>query len=277
MQPAWGDAALAASTDRAAGQVNAEVASGFSVLADAAVLTPFAGLSLAPTGTKSYRIGGRFRIADALNLSLTGEHCRRPNRATSEIPEQRRQQELPRLRPLRVAPERLALRIPIQVGVTAEVSYDGRGYAMPPEAAGMAGTLYLYRDTVHIVAGRYQAQHPRYVEKGTVSRQPEHRAAHLAAVSGKRGRRYLQREHLLETGEAALQFMTVLVHRAPRTWFREVEVLHQLLQQHGAKTLDRAFQAAVGAQTYTTEYVVRCLNGERMPVEVGSSGGGREQ
>ena len=89
----------------------------------------------------------------------------------------------------------------------------------------------LYRDTVHIVAGRYQAQHPRYVEKGTVSRQPEHRAAHLAAVSGKRGRRYLQREHLLETGEAALQFMTVLVHRAPRTWFREVEVLHQLLQR----------------------------------------------
>ena len=203
-------------------------------------------------------------------------NCQRPNRATSEIPEQRRQQELPRLRPLRVAPERLALRIPIQVGVTAEVSYDGRGYAMPPEAAGMAGTLYLYRDTVHISAGRYQAQHPRYVEKGTVSRQPEHRAAHLAAVSGKRGRRYLQREHLLETGEAALQFITVLVHRAPRTWFREVEVLHQLLQQHGAKTLDRAFQAAVGAQTYTAEYVVRCLNGERVPVDVGPCGGGKD-
>ena len=70
--------------------------------------------------------------------------------------------------------------------------------------------------------------------------------------------------------------MTALVHRAPRRWFREVESLHQLLQQRGAKTLERAFQAAVGAQTYTTEYVVRCLNGERMPVEVGS-GGGREQ
>ena len=226
---------------------------------------------------KQRRFHDRADLQAQLQQWLQEVNCQRPNRATSEIPEQRRQQELPRLRPLRVAPERLALRIPIQVGVTAEVSYDGRGYAMPPEAAGMAGTLYLYRDTVHIVAGRYQAQHPRYVEKGTVSRQPEHRAAHLAAVSGKRGRRYLQREHLLETGEAALQFMTVLVHRAPRTWFREVEVLHQLLQQHGAKTLDRAFQAAVGAQTYTTEYVVRCLNGERMSVEVGSSGGGREQ
>ena len=39
-----------------------------------------------------------------------------------------------------------------------------------PEAASMAGVLYLYRDTVHIIAGRHQAQHPRYIVKGTVSR-----------------------------------------------------------------------------------------------------------
>ena len=70
----------------------------------------------------------------------------RPSRATGEIPQQRRQQELPRLRPLRVSPDRLALRIPIQVSVTAEVSFDGRSYAMPPEAVGMSGTLFLYRD-----------------------------------------------------------------------------------------------------------------------------------
>ena len=70
-----------------------------------------------------------------------------------------------------MTPDRLALRIPIQVSVTAEVSYDGRSYAMHPEAASMAGTLYLYRDHVHIVAGRYQAEHPRYIAKRTVSRQ----------------------------------------------------------------------------------------------------------
>ena len=42
----------------------------------------------------------------------------RLGRATGETPEQRRQHELPRLRPLRVrvTPERLALHIPIQVG-----------------------------------------------------------------------------------------------------------------------------------------------------------------
>ena len=52
-------------------------------------------------------------------------------------------------------------------------------------------------------------------------------------MSGKRGRRYLQREHLLETGEAALRFLTELVHRDPRSWYRDAEVLHRLLQQHG--------------------------------------------
>ena len=180
-----------------------------------------------------------------------------------------------RLRPLRVSPDRLALRIPIQVSVTAEVSYDGRSYAMPPEAASMAGTLYLYQDHVHIVAGRFQARHPRYVAKGTVSRQPEHRAAQLAAISGKRGRRYLQREHLLETGEAVLLLLTELVHRDPRSWFRDAELLHELLQQHGPKTLDRAFQAAVGARTYTTEYVVRCLNGDRSAPTISPAGARR--
>ena len=220
---------------------------------------------------KQRRFHDREELENQLRQWLDEVNTERPSRATGEIPEQRRQQELPRLRPLRVAPERLALRIPIQVGVTAEVSYAGRGYAMPPEAAGMAGTLYLYRDHVHLVAGRHQAQHPRYIAKGTVARQPEHRAAQLAAVSGKRGRRYLQREHLLETGEAALQFLTALVHCAPRTWCRDVEVLHQLLQQHGPKTLERAFGAAVAAHSCTTEYVVRCLNGDRRPPATSST------
>ena len=44
--------------------------------------------------------------------------------------------------------------------MTGEVSYDGLRYSMPPQAAGMAGTLYLYRDVVHIVAGRYEAELP---------------------------------------------------------------------------------------------------------------------
>ena len=122
------------------------------------------------------RIWG-LRLQTQLRQWLQEVNHERPSRVTAEIPELRRQQELPRLRPLRVSPDRLALRIPIQVSVTAEVSYDGRSDAMPPEAASMAGTLYLYQDHVHIVAGRFHAQHPRYVAKGTVSRQPERHAA----------------------------------------------------------------------------------------------------
>ena len=167
------------------------------------------------------------------------------------------------------------MRIPIQVGVTAEVSYDGRGYAMPRKAAGMAGTLFLYRDHVHIVAGRYQAQHPRYIAKGTVSRQPEHRAAQLAAVSGKRGRRYLQREQLLETGEAALQFLTALVHRAPRTCSGTLKSCTTCSSSMVPRRWTRAFQAAVAAHTGTTEYVVRCLNGDRRPPATSSTGARR--
>ena len=221
---------------------------------------------------KQRRFHDRDDLQTQLRQWLDEVNNQRPSRATGEIPEHRRQQELPRLRSLRVSPERLALRIPIQVSVTAEVSYDGRSYAMPPETVGAAGTLFLYRDHVHIVAGRYQAQHPRFIAKGTVARQPEHRAAQLAAISGKRGRRYLQREHLLETGAAALPFLTELVHRAPHSWFRDIEVLHDLLQQHGPKTLDRAFQAAVAAHTCTIEYVVRSLNGDRSTPTTGSTG-----
>ena len=86
---------------------------------------------------------------------------------------------------------------------------------MPPETAGFPATLYLYRDRVRIVAGRFEAVHPRQIAPRAVSRLPEHRAAHLAAISGKRGKRYLKRQHLFETGEAAVMFLTELVHRRP--------------------------------------------------------------
>ncbi len=37
----------------------------------------------------------------------------------------------------------------------------------------------------------------------------------MAAVSGKRAKRYLQREHLLALGRAALEYLTELTHRRP--------------------------------------------------------------
>ncbi len=44
---------------------------------------------------------------------------------------------------------------------------------------------------MRIIAGRHQAEHPRLNGRKEQSSLPEHRSAQLAAVSGKRGKRYL--------------------------------------------------------------------------------------
>jgi hypothetical protein len=156
---------------------------------------------------------------------------------------------------VKVAPEDLALRIPVSVGPTGRVLHDTHLYSMPPDAIGMPGTLFLYRDRVRIVAGRFEVMHERLFKRGAKSTLPEHRAALVAAVSGKRGKRYLKREHLLEIGEAALEYLTEITHRRPREWVGEVDGLHDLLQHHGPDTLRRAFESAVTARTFGVEYV----------------------
>ncbi|MCY4372441.1 MAG: IS21 family transposase [Spirochaetaceae bacterium] len=88
---------------------------------------------------KQRRFHDRDDLVEQLHQWLHETNHQRPNRATDEVPEQRRQQELERLRPLRTPPERLALRIPIQVDVTGEVSHDGLRYSMPPHASGRDG------------------------------------------------------------------------------------------------------------------------------------------
>jgi len=118
----------------------------------------------------------------------------RPSRATGVPPATRIGEERARLRPLKIAPADLALRIPVSVGPTGVVIHDAHPYSMPPDAIGVPGTLYLYRDRVRIVAGRFGAEHVRQFAPGAGSILPEHRAQRVAAVSGKRARRYLQRQ-----------------------------------------------------------------------------------
>jgi hypothetical protein len=93
---------------------------------------------------------------------------------------------------------------------------------------------------------------------------PEHRAQRVAAVSGKRARQYLQRQHLLDVGAAALAYLTELTHRRPRTWIHEVERLHALLQTHGDAALRAAFERGVADQAIGAEYIAHYL-GETMP------------
>lgn len=186
-------------------------------------------------------------------------NTKRPSRATRVIPAERLAQEKPRLRALRVNPAELALRIPIYVGPTGYVVHDTHPYSMPPDALGLSGTLYLYRDRVRIVAGRHVAEHERKFVRGEGSTLPAHRAKQVAAVSGKRAKRYLKREHLVGLGEDALAYITEVVHRRPKVWLRDVDELHDLLEAHGDHALRVAFARGLAAETYGAEYIAHYL------------------
>ena len=205
----------------------------------------------------------RFHDEEDLGRQLSAWHGEvneeRPCRATGVIPTVRWAEEKARLRPLKVSPQDLALRIPVYVGPTGTVVHQGHPYSMPPEAISMPATLYLYAQRVRIVAGRYEAVHPRKFAAHEGSSLAEHRAALVAAVSGKRGQRYLKRQQLLELGEPAIRYLTEIVHRRPRQWYQDVDRLHALLQSHGAEVLRHAMEAGLKEQVFGAGYVERSL------------------
>jgi transposase len=205
----------------------------------------------------------RFHDEEDLHQQLRDWHHevneQRPCRATGIIPAVRLAEEAARLRPLKVEPKELALRIPVYVGPTGTVLHQGHAYSMPPEAISMPATLYLYADRVRIVAGRYEATHPRKFVAKEGSWLAEHRAALVAAVSGKRGKRYLKRQQLLELGEPAIRYLTEIVHRRPGHWFEDVDRLHQILQSHGPDVLRRGMEEGLKQQIFGAFYVERSL------------------
>jgi hypothetical protein len=145
------------------------------------------------------------------------------------------------------------------------VVYDTQTYSMPPDSMGIPGTLYLYRDKVKIVAGRFEAIHDRLFGAPSKSTLPEHRAQRVAAVSGKRAKRYMQREHLLEVGAAALEYLTELTHRRPRVWIADVDRLHELLQRHGKDRLRVAFERGLAEHAIGSEYIAHYLAAASVP------------
>ena len=110
-------------------------------------------------------------LRDQLDAWLLEVNTKTPSRATGVIPETRRLEELVRLRPIEVFPEKLALRIPVFVGPTAEVMFEGVPYSMPPEATHVPGTLFLYEERLRLVAGRFEVLHRRRKKGGRPPRQ----------------------------------------------------------------------------------------------------------
>lgn len=190
---------------------------------------------------------------------LVDVNTKTPSRATGVIPETRRREELARLRPIKVLPENLPLRIPVFVGPTAEVLFEGVPYSMPADAAHVAGTLFLYEDRVRIFAGRFEAMHRRRHKGQPPAPLPEHRASKLAAVHGKRAKLYEKRQQLLNLGPNALTLLTELVHRAPRLATQHIEELYTLLDRHGDDTLRDAIGLAVERDELTVGGVRRGL------------------
>jgi transposase len=186
-------------------------------------------------------------------------NTKRPSRATRVVPALRLAEEQARLRPLRIAPADLALRIPVHVGPTGYVVHDTHPYSMPPEALGLPGTLYLYRHRVRIVAGRYEAQHERLFGKDEMSTLAEHRAPRVAAVSGQRAKRYMKREHLTRLGEHALAYITELVHRRPKIWIRDIDRMHDMLERHSDDAMRAAFERGLAERGFGAEYIAHYL------------------
>lgn len=215
---------------------------------------------------KQRRFVDREDLEQQLRDWLTEANTVRPSRATGVPPVSRMREERARLRPLKLAPADLALRIPVSVGATGVVVHEGHPYSMPPDAIGLPGTLYLYRERVRIIAGRFRADHVRQFEPGAGSLLPEHRAERVAAVSGKRARRYLQRQHLLDLGAAALAYLTELTHRRPQRWIGDVEQLHELLQIHGDAALRHAFERGLAEHAIGAEYIAHFLGTPTPPL-----------
>jgi transposase len=184
----------------------------------------------------------------------------RPSRATGFVPSVRLAEERARFRPLRVAPADLALRFPVFVGPTGYVTFETQQYSMVGDAIGIAGTLYLYRDRVRIVAGRFESTHERLLERGAKSTLPGHRATHVAAVSGRRGKLYLKRQQLLDLGPVLFEYLTELVHRRPLAWNVEIERMHDLLESYGQSALVASTARALRERCFGAEYVAHHID-----------------
>jgi transposase len=181
------------------------------------------------------------------------------SRATGVTPQSLIEEERSRFRTLKVRPADFALRIPVVVGPTAHVVYENVLYPMPPDSVHFPGTLYLYRDRVRIVAGRFTSEQARRRPGDPVITPAAYRAETLARVHGKRARRYYQREQLLQLGANAERYLTELVHRRERTWHHDVEALFVILQNDGEDRLRRALDEGLAQRTFGAEYVKTSL------------------
>jgi hypothetical protein len=137
--------------------------------------------------------------------------------------------------------------------------FEGMPYSMPPEATHVAGTLFLYEERLRIIAGRFETLHRRRKKGEPPAPLPEHRAAKIAAVHGKRAKLYEKRQQILNLGPDALALLTEITHREPKLAGRRVEDLYALLEHRGDDAMREAISRAVKSDKLTVSAVARAL------------------
>ncbi len=213
---------------------------------------------------KVRRFHDREDLEAQLAAWLVAANTRRPSRATGEVPAARLEAERARLRPLAIPPADYPLRFPVTVRPTGFVEHRGIRYSMPPETIGIPATLFLYPERVRIVTkSGVEATHGRWPPVGTTAYRPEDRAARLAAVCGRRGRLYLQRQEILELGPAAEALLTAWVHRPRYDWRSQVVALHALLVAHGPERVLAAIEQALASDRIHVRAIAWLLERER--------------
>ena len=131
-----------------------------------------------------------------------------------------------RLRPLKIAPADLALRVPVSVEPTGVVIHDGHPYRCPRCDRAAGDTVFLsgagadHRwPTARSMSGnssRVTAPSCRSIAPSGWPRCREARATLLATAASDGSR------------AAALAYLTELTHRRPQLWIHDVEQLHEL-------------------------------------------------
>jgi hypothetical protein len=140
------------------------------------------------------------------------------------------------------------------------VIFESVPYSMPPEATHVPGTLFLFEDRLRIIAGRFDVIHRRRKKGDPPAPLPEHRAAKVAAVHGKRAKLYEKRQQVLNLGPDALALLTEITHRDPKLSGRRVEDLYALLEKHGDDHMREAISRAVRSGKLTVAAVERALS-----------------
>lgn len=198
----------------------------------------------------------------------------RPSDATGDMPAQRLEREQRALgedRACRLRAAAYELRIPLTVGPTAMVQVLGTSYSVDPRRVGAPAVAHLTRDTVRVVINGEGWTHQRSDHCQTPQRLPAHRTEMLGAIYGKRKHNTFKRQCLFELGEDARDFLGGMIHRlGPNgtAWFRPVNRLFTLLEEHGDQALRAAFAHCVETSGYTVRDVSIALRPTRQAAEV---------